>query len=242
MKAFKVADKDIGSLLVEARECSATASNAKLPRGLRVEATGRLLEAVADLSAADSRAQGVEQIDGALVQEALQCIDADKIEQAADDIERLLAEVIADPHAEGVAERVGTLVNLLSVRHSAGRRLQGAEILGLPAVATDQQKAAFEYFDNLVRPMAWAMAFANEQRDPWVRRITPRNRKAAWWWSEGIDLEWRAVQLVTETAELMARYPTFERYLDKTAAAARARRSVPNGAQGSAMRVRRDVV
>jgi len=80
-----------------------------------------------------------------------------------------------------------------------------------------------DYFDERVRPLAWAMAFAHEAREPHLRRIARENRGDSWWWSEGIDVDWRAVELVTETAELVARYPSFERYVARSVEAARTR-------------------
>lgn len=226
MAPFNVAESDIAALLVEARECSATASNAGLPHRDRVEAAGRYLQAIADLHAAGVPADGVQKVELSLAEEAVRALDPEPLEHAADEIDELLSEVVEDPFQDNMAERADTLMRHLAVRHQAGRTIEGAMLVGLRTELSEEQAEAFDYFESLVRPIMWAMAFANEARVPKLRRIAREKRKASWWWSEGIDIDWRAVQLVTETAEIMARYPAFERYLDKTVRAARARRSV----------------
>jgi len=226
MAPFKVADSDIAAMLVVARESSAAASNPRLSHQDRVEAAGRYLQAIADLHAAGSVAEGVQRVEVSLAEEAVRALDPESLQQAADEIDELLSDVAEDPYLKNLAERAELLMQHLAVRDRAGRRLEGAKLLGLSTELNEEQREAFDYFESVVRPMAWAMAFANEERVAKVRRIAPANRKASWWWCEGTDIDWKAVQLVTETAELLARYPSFGRHLDRTVQAARARRAM----------------
>lgn len=232
MKAFTVAEKELAALLQEARAGSAAATNPRLSRTERVGSAARYLEALGDLRAAGASGDGIDRIQDSFAVEAVKALDPQELEQAADELHDLLKRVMADPHDEAIPQHVSRVHSLLQMRHRSSRRVEGAKILGLGEVTTGEQKEAMDYFDARVRPLAWAMAFAHEVREPHLRRIARENRKASWWWSEGIDVDWRAVQLVTETAELVARYPSFEGYLERSVEAARTRREDRHGSAG----------
>lgn len=229
MKPFTVAEKELAALMQEARAGSAAASKPRLSCTERVDSAARHLEALGDLWAAGASNKRIDPVPDSLAIQAVKSLAPAALEKAADELHDLLKNVIADPDDEAIPRHVSRVHHLLTIRHRCGRRVEGAGILGIGDVTPGELQKAMAYFDEQVRPLAWAMAFAHEARELHLSSIARENRSASWWWSEGIDVDRRAVELVTETAEFVARYPSFERYLARGVEAARARQSTMPG-------------
>ena len=57
------------------------------------------------------------------------------------------------------------------------------------------------------------MAFATPSRKGELARLEPCLRADAWWWSEGLDVDWKAVQAAREVGQLAATYSGFAEWM-----------------------------
>ncbi len=209
-----------------------------LGRDERVEAAGLYLEALGALAAAGHEPEAglPAELPAELTRSALAALDAGALRSEADRLARLVEEAVDDPfedvHLDVLAERVE---DALLERQRFDRRLAGARVvLGEAAGWSDEQAGAVGYFDTLLRPLAWGLAFANRGREGHALMVAPEQRPQHWWWFEALDVSWDALGAAAELAELVERYPTFARYFERLRLAARQRLGLGAGAGAAA--------
>ncbi|HOX46058.1 MAG TPA: hypothetical protein PK668_20820 [Myxococcota bacterium] len=222
---FELALEVLSDLQREAGRHLAEALRPELATDDRAVEAGLYLECLADLQAAGAPQAADTNLPAALVRASLQALDATALVDSADRLGALLDKAVEDA-AE--PERLQGLEPELELhvlrRQRFTRRLEGARIaLGGELAWSPGQAEAVEYFDARVRPMAWALAFANQRREGHARLSAPAARADQWWWMEGVDVRWQAVVMAEDVAELLERWPTFELHLDQLRRAARVR-------------------
>ena len=171
----------------------------------RAEAWGLCLETAAQLELEGHPLDSPLPAHPELEKAALAMLDPEELLDAADAVARLLES--AGSCQGDLDELVLELEPLLLVRHRAFTR--GYFAHSIP----DALARAIGYFDALLRPLVWAMSFSNQMRSGHAELIAPTNRSRAWWWCEGLDVEWATVEQAFQTALLASRFPAFGRHL-----------------------------
>jgi hypothetical protein len=171
------------------------------------EAAGRLAAlAAGDRVSAWARAHPDRARRAAEIVGAGRSADFSGIEDAAVAVRALL-----DRRAEGAigpADLARGLEEPLGARDRIElARLGAAALLGRPPPASPDEESALLVFEGLVRPEVWRLTEANEARRAAVAWMAPSHRPSFWWWSEGADVDPRAVAALPSVAHLAARFP-----------------------------------
>ena len=195
-------------------------------REARVEAMGLFLENIAGLAAGGVPvpAELLQGLPADLLQASVEALSGDDLIAAADDVNEMVGRAIDEAWDEETLLGLASKIEWpLLQRQRFTVRLEGArQVLGTMKLSEEQVEAV-DYFDGLVRPLAWGLTFINQHREGHGLLVAPADRRARWWWTEATDISWEAVRSAAEVAEIAERYPSFAQHLDRLRASARAR-------------------
>lgn len=188
--------------------------NVNLPLEDRAEAWGLCLEIAAQSELEGHPLDPPLPAHPDLDEAAIAQLAPESLGDAADAVARLLESALANQ--TDLDEAASLLEDLLLVRHRVLTRTSHLAVVPEPLVR------ATEYFDELLHPLVWAMAFANPVREGHATMIARENRGRAWWWCDALDVEWSTVERAFEVVLLAARFPAFDRHVQAMHGPARA--------------------
>lgn len=224
--ARKVSEEVVHALREQLQEQASAAGRDDVPLDDRVEAVGLCLESVAALEAAGASVSLPVKLPAALVSKAIESLDPEALKDAADELAGTLHGALNSAwDEEALSAHREQVEDLLLARQRVSRRLQGAMLLRYALPDTSSLAEAVEYFDALIRPLVWQLAFTSSEREGHALMIQQARRADCWWWCEALDVDWETIRTAATTAELLERFPTFANYFAglRSAAAARLR-------------------
>jgi hypothetical protein len=247
--SFVLPEEIADDLLAEANFQLSEAQREELAQEDRVDAIGLFLETLAALEAGGVSFPHAYDVPAKGVQDALAALSAEALEEAADEVSDMIESAVDNPFEPAYLDTLGSRLDwILMYRQRFHRRLVGARLVlekKHPGQKDEQvsntslsqkQRQAVEYFDSLVKPRAWGLVFRNRVREGHALMIRPEERERYWWWFEGIDLRWEPLAFASDLAELIERYPSFERYFNRLRRASRVQlgKTVPEETQSKA--------